>query len=415
MSTEVLPVGITCNLKCTYCYEQPLRDENPVNRYKRDAVLKSIEKVTEAYTLFGGESLILPIEQVEELLRISFERFGSSGIQTNGVLITNAHIELFKKYKTGVGISLDGPDDLNDSRWAGTVDATRKQTARTLWAIQRMCELHITPSLIITLHAGNCAPEKFPRLKEWFRQLDALGISTVNLHPMELDAKADTLYMPQDELAERMIDLWNLQDEFKKLRFTKFQEILKLLQGQDDVACTWHACDPHATAAVQSILNDGTPGLCARVFKDGQKWLPAEGSGHAATQIGFPTKRYHERQLALYVTPQEVGGCKDCEFFLTCMGNCPGEGEHGDWRMRSHYCLTYKKLFTEGAKRLRAVGIKPICDWEHRKDLETKFIELWTKEQSPHLGPIVQEYKEMTAKGMIPVPGGYHGDHTDTH
>jgi uncharacterized protein len=401
-----------------------MREKAPVHRYDREKVLAAIAKLKgpdQFFSLFGGEPMVLNFDHFEELLRISFERWGKSGLQTNGSLITDRYIDLFDKYKSHVGISLDGPDDLNDSRWAGTLDATRKRTAQTLWAIDALCARakktpHLLPSLIVTLHAGNCAPDKFPRLVEWFRSLNQQGIKSVNLHVMEMDSKASKWYMTPDDVADRLIDLWNLQDELDTLKFLKFEEIMKLLQGKDDVVCVWHACDPWNTSAVQGIEHDGAPSHCSRTNKDGKNWLPAEGFGHKGTHatVNFYTSaRSFERQMALYVTPQEVGGCKGCEYWLMCLGHCPGTGEGGDWRMRTNYCQTFKRLFAEGTKRLKAVGVKPLPEWKNRHDMERRMYELWTREQAPRLGAVIQEVTEYAKKGMVPVPGGYHGDHSD--
>jgi uncharacterized protein len=231
-----------------------------------------------------------------------------------------------------------------------------------------------------------------------------------------MDSKASKWYMTPDDVADRLIDLWNLQDELDTLKFLKFEEIMKLLQGKDDVVCVWHACDPWNTSAVQGIEHDGAPSHCSRTNKDGKNWLPAEGFGHKgahATVQFYTSARSFERQMALYVTPQEVGGCKDCEYWLMCLGHCPGTGEGGDWRMRTNYCQTFKRLFAEGTKRLKAVGVKPLPEWKNRHDMERRMYELWTREQAPRLGAVIQEVTEYAKKGMVPVPGGYHGDHSD--
>jgi uncharacterized protein len=428
MSIEVRPVGVSCNIRCDYCYEEKMRESNPVNRYQPDAVKASIAKLPQGsfFSLFGGEPLLITLPQLEELLKLACDKAGSSGLQTNGNLVTEAHIDLFRTYKTGVGISLDGDGILNDIRWAGNLEATREHTDRSMWAIRRLCEEakttpHLLPSIICTLHAGNCSQERFPLLVEWFKQLDAWGIRHCNLHVMEMDHKANQWYLSQDELSDRLIDLWNLQDSFTQLRFSKFHEILSLLQGDDNVVCTWRACDPWNTSAVQGIENDGSPSHCSRTNKDGKNWLPAEGAGdpkQSAVFIGHPGARFHERQLALYVTPQEVGGCKDCPYWLMCLGQCPGEGEHGDWRERSHYCHTYKKLFAEGERRMRLAGQEPLTDWSHRHDLETWMYKLWTNGESPQLGFLVRNFQKYnTGQQFVSVENGnYHGDaHGDAH
>lgn len=401
-----------------YCYEQNLRDVNPAEKYNREAVLAAIAKLKGPWSLFGGEPLILHKHHLDELLRLSFEKHKYSVIQTNGSLITDDHIEMFKKYKTQVGISLDGPDELNDTRWAGTLEATRRQTAKTHAAIKRLCEEaktkgheHLLPSIIVTLQSGNCSADRFPRFVEWIRELDAMGIKHVNPHCMEEDHKAATVYLNQDELSDRLIDLWNLQEDLTQLRFTKFAEVLRLLEGDDEeVMCTWHACDPLNTSAVQSIDNTGAPSVCARTFKGSQRWLPAEGTGYNAPLVGHEGARHHTRQLALYVTPQEYGGCKDCPFWLTCLGQCPGEGIGQDWRQRSSYCPTWKRLFAEGEKRLRAIGKKPISQWKNRKHIEELMYQMWVQGSNTSLAKLVKQYNECTSKGMVPVPGGYHGD-----
>lgn len=411
MSTEVLPVGVQCNLGCTYCYEGDLRDATRgQEKYQREAVLASIDKLDNPFSLFGGEPLILHKTHLEELLALSYKKWGYSGVQTNGSLITEWHIEMFRKYKTAVGISLDGPGELNDTRWAGTLEATRKQTEKTLHAIKRLCEEGLKPSLIITLQSGNCSKERFPRFVEWIRELDEMGITYVNPHVLELDYKANDVFLNQAELGDRLVDLWNLQETLKNLRFSKFQEVLNLLRGDDAKTCHWHACDPLNTAAVQSIDYDGAPSVCKRTFKGGQRWLPAEGSGENASFVGHPGNRHRTRQLALAVTPQELGGCQGCEFWLLCMGQCPGEGEGQDWRKRSSYCATWKTLFNEGARRLRAIGVTPFSDWKDRKHIEDLMYDIWVRGGSDSYGNLVRNYKDATAKGMKPAVGGYHGD-----
>lgn len=398
MSIEVRPVSVTCQLRCTYCYEEPLRTAKPAHRYNREAVLAAVEKLTSYFSLFGGEPLLLNLVHLEELLEIGHRRFGHTGVQTNGALITPKHIELFEKYKTQVGISLDGPVALNRSRWINNEADTDKQSERTHWAIRALCEKaktvpYLRPSLIVTLHAGNASKAVFPQLVQWFKELDALGVRDVNLHVMELDAQADTLYLGQDELSDRLIDLWNLQDSLSTLRFSKFQEVMKLMVGDDSVMCTWHSCDPLNTEAVRGIENDGAPSHCSRTNKDGINWLPAEGAGKTVEFIGEKSQMFHERQLALYVSPQEFGGCKGCEFWLMCKGQCPGEGEHGDWRMRSHYCLTYKKLFAEAARRTRLLGKKPLVDWNSRRWMEERMYALWSDGKDPKLRDMMREQK----------------------
>lgn len=416
-----------------------MRDVQPVMLYDRDAVLSQLDSASGYWALFGGEALIISIKDIEELLKKGFEKWGKTGVQTNGTLITEAHIDLFAKYNTHVGISLDGPDDLNDSRWAGTLEATRKATARTLWAIDRLVERakehpHLIPSIIVTLHAGNAAPDRWPRMREWIQSLDAKGIAGLNLHVMEMDYKASEWYLPHEQLMTVFNELWDLSSTFKTLKIMNFKEITDLLMGKDQEAvCVWHACDPWNTSAVQGLEGNGEPSHCSRTNKDGKNWLPAEGIGVASKQaIGdFVGQRFHERQLSLYVTSQEHGGCHDCRFWMMCQGQCPGTGESngsntsGDWRLRSTYCQTWKGLFEEGERRLLKEGQQPISLHPDRKKMEAIMYGAWKQhsecamstaikllETNPEL---IRPDGSVTMQNFhLDVPhGNSHEDHTD--
>ena len=437
MSIEVRPVGVTCNLRCSYCYEQSARDIEPVHRYNKSAVLAQLSKVDHQWSLFGGEALLVPIPDLEELLQIGFERWGATGVQTNGTLITTAHIDLFEKYKTHVGISLDGPDELNDSRWAGTVEATRNMTKRTVSAIDMLLDratatnnTSLIPSLIITLHAGNASVDRWPRMKEWLIDLDRRGLTNINFHLMELDfqaTKGSEWYLPHERLKEVMLDLWDLSTKFDSVQVSNFREIVSLLRSDDQhVSCVWHACDPWNTAAVQGLEGDGAPSHCTRTNKDGIEWTPAEGAGQETEwQIGnFPkSNRHRERQLSLYVTPQEHGGCKDCRFWVMCMGQCPGtaeesvDGQPGDWRLRSTYCQTWKDLFEEGERRLLEIGEIPLSMNPNLKEIEQVMYDGWTEgSKEVRVGTAIRAVKEnMNMQNVLLQKNIPHGDHMDQH
>jgi uncharacterized protein len=117
VGVEVRPLGVTCNIQCQYCYQNPQRDAgNQLRAYDVDRMLAAIEQEGGPFTLFGGEALMVSKADLETLWAWGFERFGTNGIQTNGTLIDDDHIRLFKRYRVDVGISIDGPGELNDVR-----------------------------------------------------------------------------------------------------------------------------------------------------------------------------------------------------------------------------------------------------------------------------------------------------------
>jgi uncharacterized protein len=427
MTIEVLPLGTRCNLGCDYCYQENQRhNPNAVGSYDREGLQARLETITEPWVLFGGEPLLLPLRDVEALLEIGFRRTGRTHVQTNGSLITSRHIDVFERYRTHVGISIDGPGPLNDARWAGTLEATRKMTRRTCEAVEALCararasgQAELVPSFIICLHRLNLSDEAWPVFKDWLRHLDGLGVSHAQHHFLDLDARAGELAVSNDLLIDRMLDLWRFQAELTRLRFKEFDDLIALQRGQAGQTCVWNFCDPWNTRSVEGVNGDSTPTQCGRAgSNDGIDWTPAEGFGtpsecRASNWVG---NRSHERQMSLYVTPQEHGGCRGCAYWLMCQGHCPGSAvpslkdAEGDWRLRSVYCDVFKAQFREAERRLLEADVLPLSRSPQRERMEHRLYELWASGREAYLDNLVGE-----ARGTLP---GYmdatrHSDHTD--
>ncbi len=389
MTVELRPLGVACNLACTYCYQNPIREAGNIRaRYDIGAMKEAAKREGGPLTLFGGEPLLLPLDDLETFLSWGFETYGSSSLQTNGTLLQDAHIELFLRYKVNVGISMDGPDELNDHRWAGTVERTRALTARSEEAIHRLLARGVRPSLIVTLHRANAIGEKLGRLSDWLGALDAAGIRRVRLHLLEVDnpAVAHNALSASENL-EALIVLATLQKRLTHIRFDLFAEVESLLTGDDEwVSCVWRACDPLTTPAVRGIEGDGQRSNCSRTNKLGIDFVKTD----------VPS---YERFIALYHTPQEHGGCAGCRFFVFCKGQCPGTALDGDWRNRSEACPIWYGLFEEAERALLARGIQPLSAQTLRPRLEWALLTAWASGQNPLLKSLLAEVSCSVATG----------------
>src|ERR1044072_2307057 len=188
MGVELRPFGVACNLACTYCYQNPMRAAGNLRQdYSMEKMKAALDRAASPFILFGGEPLLMRMEELEEIFAYGLEKHGSNGIQTNGALIRDEHIDLFRRYKVQVGVSIDGPGELNDVRVDRKKSRTRETTAKIEANIARLCRDYAPPGLIVTLHRGNASAECLPRMYEWMRELDALGIRSVRLHVLEVD------------------------------------------------------------------------------------------------------------------------------------------------------------------------------------------------------------------------------------
>ena len=409
MSTEVLPLGERCNIKCSYCYQEPMRTAGNEGHPKYDmAKMKAaLLRNGQPFAVFGGEPLLVSLRDLEDLWQFGLENFAEkakkqgtsiNSIQTNGSLITEAHLALFQKYHVGVGVSVDGPDELNDARWAGDVESTRAATAKTQWALEEMLKRRIPVSIITTIHKINAAPDRLPRLVAWMDDLASKGLRHINIHYLEINAaETRAIALSPEENTAAIIECSKLM-QHGPMDVMPLTHMRKLLRGEDRTTCTWNACDPYTTAAVHGVDGQGNLQNCGRTSKEGPSWIKAK-------QKGF------ERQLSLYYTPQEYGGCSGCRFFYACKGHCPGEGiDGGDWRSKTEHCATIMSLFEKLEAIEVADGRVPVSLSPQRLVVEENYLAAWKR------GYTIDLSKAMVQQAQTPELERPHVDtpHLDT-
>ena len=421
MTIELEPVGVMCNLSCPYCYEHPMRDAGNFRQktYSVEKMLDGLAKEGGNFTLFGGEPLLTDIDDLETIFKWGYDRYKTNGIQTNGVLITERHIEMFKKYNVHVGVSLDGPDEMNDTRWAGSLEKTREATKKSFDAIKKLLKNRVSLGVIITVHKKNGLPKHRERFKAWIKELQSWGVDGARLHPLEIDHSSvgESLALTPEQNIEFLLDMWDFEiSELnvpgkRPFRFDIFRDVEDMLKAQDNNAtCTFLSCDPYTTHAVQGIDSQGNKANCGRGNKEGINWIKADVDGF-------------ERQMALYNTPQEYGGCQGCRFFIMCKSHCPGTGIDMDWRNRTDTCMNWKVAFGIYEKMMVQKGETPLSlspDLKKYEDIlmygYSRGVELRLAHIKRHLEGnfdlegFIKNYLYAQSNGNSAVP---HADHTD--
>jgi uncharacterized protein len=127
----VFKISERCNLKCDYCYfffggdetwksHPPLVPRKVVDDLGAFSLRAASEHKLETIQLIfhGGEPLLMSQPRFAEMcetLRGYEQGFRFNfGLQTNGVLVDDGWIDLFEKHQVSAGLSLDGPQVIND-------------------------------------------------------------------------------------------------------------------------------------------------------------------------------------------------------------------------------------------------------------------------------------------------------------
>jgi uncharacterized protein len=158
-----------CNIKCTYCYwfRDAMVYEKPavLTPEAEDAFCARLEEHIREFSLpffllvfHGGEPLLFPKRRFDAFLkklRAVEERTGcmiKRGITTNGILVDEEWIKLFREHDVSVTVSLDGPAEINDKFRVGFKgEGTLAQTLRGLKMLQ---SAGLEPGLISVCNPG---------------------------------------------------------------------------------------------------------------------------------------------------------------------------------------------------------------------------------------------------------------------
>ena len=240
-------------------------------------------------------------------------------------------------------------------------------------------------------------------MHDWFRRLQALGVSSARLHVLEVDDDAvrETYALTTEENLAAFESFAQLEADLTTLRLDVFDDLRALLRGEDDsTTCVWNACDPYTTRAVRGVEGHGQASNCGRTNKDGIDFVKAASEGF-------------ERYLALYHTPQEHGGCSGCRFFLMCKGQCPGTAIDGDWRNRTEHCDLWKGLFRRFEEEMLDAGEVPISASPERQGLEAAALDLWVSGQSTTIAGLRRWVAERGAGDGSAQVGAFANEHGD--
>jgi uncharacterized protein len=159
----VLQPTAFCNINCSYCY-LPDRDNrhmlapSTVTRLFTELFASGWSAPHLTVVWHAGEPLVAPIAFYREAFA-AIEKLRSPSVlvrhafQTNGMLIDDDWCALFRDWKVGVGVSLDGPRDLHDANrktrsGAGTFD-------RTIAGIRRLQDAKLPFHVISVLSAAS--------------------------------------------------------------------------------------------------------------------------------------------------------------------------------------------------------------------------------------------------------------------
>ena len=199
------PIGPRCNLDCTYCYyleKERLYEgtkrfemsETVLETYIRDYIESQVSLPAPEiwFNWQGGEPTILGVDYFRQIVQLQ-QRYRPSGktirnaMQTNGTLINEEWARFLKQEDFLVGISIDGPEEVNDQY---RVDRAGRPSFKAVMAGLEQLKTHGVSFNVLTVVQRDNAQKPL----EIYRFLKDIGAEHIQFIPIvERSADGKTL------------------------------------------------------------------------------------------------------------------------------------------------------------------------------------------------------------------------------
>jgi uncharacterized protein len=320
----LMPVGDACNLACRYCYEARRRDGGNARPMTLEALRQILSNVLpfvrEPFAIgwHGGEPLLRGpgfYRRAFEMVReIADGDWVAQIVQSNATLLDEAWLDLFSEHHVALGISLDGPPEVNDEvritlDGKGSYEAARGGIA----ALQAHSVDFSTIAVVNSRQASR--PDS---ARELFHHFNRIGIRSFDVHPAYSHTPGGrALNLEPPDFARFMTELFDcwLAHGDPDIRINFFDHIVQGLVGQLPVACYLSG----RCTTIVGVDPGGRVIPCTRPFDVSHSF----GNLVAQTLPDVMSGEAFQR----FADDERVGRSltHGCEWASICAGGCPHE------------------------------------------------------------------------------------------
>ncbi|ETR71425.1 MAG: radical SAM domain-containing protein [Candidatus Magnetoglobus multicellularis str. Araruama] len=323
-----------CNLNCIYCYRG---NQSKQQAMTVDMITECIEKYMQHDSpchvqLTGGEPTLRPelIEHTAQFIRKKKAK-ASIAIQTNATLLDESLIKMFQKYQIQVGVSLDGPLDIQEK--------LRGNASETFKGLKRL-ECHEVPFRVTTVVSQQNIEYLHKTVLLLSSFSNALGIGLDLLIQKGRAKNAETITPATPDVLEKSIkqmlvslDAINLR-RHSKLRFREKDTIVNAHKIRQLNPFFCHAAKNES--------------LC--VTPDGFLYPCSQTAGDERFVMGTIEKPNKSKPLLLKDYALSHHNCDDCSLTGFCPGDCYSRQFYNNNAGQSLTCVMYQKILNHMRK-----------------------------------------------------------------
>jgi uncharacterized protein len=357
-SLLIKPASAVCNLDCAYCFYLD-READPYQALPaRRMSLETLERLVDTYLFYsypesvfafqGGEPTLAGLPFFVKLVELQ-QQYGRDGqtvgnsLQTNGMLLDQDWCNLFRAYDWLLGVSLDGPEEVNDLYRVNKQG--RGAWKRVIQSVELLQKNNLEFNILCVLSQANVG-----RPQELYRFFRGLGIGHLQFIPLaEFDQQGNPLpfTISSEQYGRFLCELFDLWwPDRRKVRIRLFDNIAEALAGQKPGNCTMHeTCDSYVV-----VEYNGDVYPCD--FFVESSWKLGNVLLDSWPEIARRTRRYIFASKKTLAHPE----CQACQYRSICHGGCPKlrHGPHGRFEDLDYFCQAYKMIYARSVEPLRA-------------------------------------------------------------
>ncbi|AWF80203.1 radical SAM protein [Microbulbifer sp. A4B17] len=267
----VMKVTRLCNLRCSYCRSWR---EGPNQTMKFETMLKAVSQVLSIpnvssidFVWHGGEVTLLKTSIFRKLLWLQ-EKFRrpnqriKNTIQTNAYLISDEWAKLLSAYSVTVGVSIDGPPEIND-KYRKNKDGL-KTSENIEEGIKKLGSYNVEYGALVVVEKEifEAGPN---RLFDYFDNIGLRKINFLNVIP-DIYAQEHVLndqnYIPYHLYIEFLCDAFRVwkQKYREKLLISDFEDLMTAIKNKSKPkTCLWSG---DCLKSIVTIEPEGTVNPC---------------------------------------------------------------------------------------------------------------------------------------------------------
>lgn len=350
MYTFLIKPTNNCNLRCKYCFI-----DNDVKLFSQTMTMGiakvAIDKIAKFVLLphntnnecsvlwHGGEPLFWSASQFRDILCYMHETYPDvawkNSMQTNLTLLTDEHIQVFKKFSVSLSTSMDGYRELHDEN---RVFVNGNETHYIIVdKLHKLSKNNIHSGLIVVLNRTNI--DKIIEIYNYFKKHNQ-GFRVNPLIDTGEALKNSRLSITPDSYARCMklfFDYWINDDSAVPVH--NFVEWTSSLITRVTSSCSFvENCQNQFTV----IEPNGDISVCDRLCGN-TEYVYGNITKDDLYEIFTKKQKVFECRSEILKKHE----CKECKYWDICHGGCPTESSGGlkDINKKFKYCDAYKEIY----------------------------------------------------------------------